>query len=88
MYNRASELYNDLLQTYSHEYYNSLDAKRSKIGPKYDPTNLTLDEYDYSEWYKELDDLLPLEMMKKNVIVCHPHQYQNVKEKKEIDQKS
>ena len=31
------------------------------MDPKYDPANLTLDEYDYSEWYKELDDLPPLE---------------------------
>ena len=50
-----------MLHTYSIEYYNSSDTKRSKMGPKYDPSNLTLDEYDYSERYEELDDLRQLE---------------------------
>ena len=27
------------------------------MDPKYDPTNLTLDEYDYSELYTQLHDL-------------------------------
>ena len=38
-----------------------MGAKRSKMDPKYDPTNLTLDEYDYSEWYNELNNLSSLE---------------------------
>ena len=57
-----------MIETNFDEYYDLLDAKRSKIGPKYDPTNFTLDEYDYSEWYneksgdeEELNDLPPLE---------------------------
>ena len=54
MYNTASELYNDLLQTYFGECCDLLDAKRSKMNAEYDPANLTLNEYDYSEWYKEL----------------------------------
>ena len=54
VHNTASELYNDLLQTYFGEYCDLLDAKRSKMNAKYDPTNLRIDEYDYSEWYKEL----------------------------------
>ena len=41
------------------------DHTRSKMEPKYDPTNFALDEYDYSEQYKkstaELVDLSPLE---------------------------
>ena len=37
------------------------EMPKSEIDPKYDPTNLTLSEYDYSGWYKELDDLPPLE---------------------------
>ena len=31
------------------------DARKSKINPKYNLTNLTLDEYDYSEWFKKED---------------------------------
>ena len=55
MYDTFSELYNDLLETYFDEYYDLSDAKRIKIGPKYDPANLTLDEYDdYNEWYKKI----------------------------------
>ena len=50
-----------MLEIYFDEYYDLSDAKKSKMDPKYDPANLTLDEYDYSEWYKELDDLPPLE---------------------------
>ena len=39
-----------------------MDAKRSEMDPKYDPANWSLDESDYSEWYKEKsgDDLLAL----------------------------
>ena len=57
-----------MLETYFDEYYDLSDEKRSKIEPKYDPANLELEEYDYSEWYKEksvgenkLDNLPPLE---------------------------
>ena len=49
MYVASSELYNDLLEIYFDKYYGLSDAKGSKIEPKYDPTNLTLDEYDYNE---------------------------------------
>ena len=61
MYNTASEWYSDLLETYFDGFYVLLDARRSKIDPKWDPANLTFDKYGYSEWYKELDDLPPLE---------------------------
>ena len=40
MYNTASELYNELLETCFNEFYDLLDAKRSKMDTKYD---LTLD---------------------------------------------
>ena len=33
MYNTASELYNDLLETHFDEYYYLLDAKSSKMDP-------------------------------------------------------
>ena len=36
------------------------DMQKSETDPKYDPTNWTPFRYDYSGWYKELDDL-PLE---------------------------
>ena len=45
------------------DYFDLSDAKRNKIDPKYDSANITLHEYDYSEWYKEkeFDDLPQLE---------------------------
>ena len=48
-------------ETYSDEYYDLSDSKRSNMYPKYDIANLILDEYGYSGWYKELDNLPPLE---------------------------
>ena len=53
MYYKASELYSHLPGTYFDEYYDLSDAKRNKMGPKYDLPNLALDELDYSQWYKE-----------------------------------
>ena len=43
MYDTVSKLYYDLLETYFDEYSELLGAKRSKMDPKYDPTNLTLE---------------------------------------------
>ena len=40
MYNIASELHNELIETFFNKYYDLLDAKRSKMDPKSD---LTLD---------------------------------------------
>ena len=48
VYNTASELYNDFLETYFHEYIDLSNANRSKLDIKY-PGNLTLDECYYSE---------------------------------------
>ena len=39
--------------------------KKSKIDPKYDSANLTLDEFHYSEWYKKNH------LMEKNQINNH-----------------
>ena len=57
-----------MLELYIDECSILSDAKRCKIDSKYDPANLTLDEYYYSEWYnnksvdkKGSDDLRPLE---------------------------
>ena len=33
-----------------------MNARRNKMDPQYDPTNLTHDEYDCHEWYKEIFD--------------------------------
>ena len=68
VYNAASELFNDLLETCFDEFCDLSDAKRIKIDSKYNPANLTIDGYDYNEWYKvksgeekELENLPPLE---------------------------
>ena len=51
MYYTTSKLYNELLGIYVDECYGLSDAERSKMNPKYDPTNLTLKDYNYDEWY-------------------------------------
>ena len=48
MYDKVSELYNDLLETYFDKYY---AIERSKKDTKYYPATLTLDEYDNNESY-------------------------------------
>ena len=81
MHNTALELYNDLLQIHFDEYYSLLGVKRSKTDSKYDPANLTLDEYDYSEWHKELDDLPPVEVDEEKYILHDLRNYQKVLKK-------
>ena len=49
MYDTSSELYNILVETSYDEYYDLSDAKRSKIDPKYNHANFTLDKYDYKK---------------------------------------
>ena len=49
MYDTSSELYNILLETSHDEYYDLSDAKRSRIDPKYNHPNFTLDKYDYKK---------------------------------------
>ena len=52
MYDKVSELYNDLLETYFDKYYDLPNAiERSKKDTKYYPATLTLDEYDNNESY-------------------------------------
>ena len=48
MYNTALELF-EFLRIYFNEYYDLLDAKRSKKVSKYDPINLTLDAHNCAE---------------------------------------
>ena len=42
------------LYVYIMSYHDLSEEKESKINPKYDPTNLELDEYDYSKWHKKM----------------------------------
>ena len=52
MYDKASELYNDLLEIYFDEY-NDLSVAKKKISPKYNPDNLMFNTYEYEDWYEE-----------------------------------
>ena len=42
-----------MLEICFYEYNDLLDASRSKLDPKYGPTDLALDACDCNEWYKE-----------------------------------
>ena len=66
MYNKALELYNDLLETYFDEYFELSDAKRKKIEPKYEPSKLFLEAYNYDARFEkeksvDLSDMPALE---------------------------
>ena len=72
MYDKASELYNELLETYFDEYYDLWDAERKKMEIKYKPKTLFLKEYSYNDWFEneelinkeesvDLYDMPPLE---------------------------
>ena len=50
MHNTASELYDELLETYFDEYYELSGDKREKVESIYDPKDLFLEGYDYSVW--------------------------------------
>ena len=52
MYDTDSELYNDLLGTYFHEYDRLIVAKRKTIGSEHDPTNLFFETYNYDLWFE------------------------------------
>ena len=48
-------------------YFDLSDAKRCKMDPKYDSINLTLDAYDYDEWYTEESDYSIVKVIKKKI---------------------
>ena len=50
-----------LLKIYFYECNDILDVRRSKLDPKYDPSNVTLDAYKYKGDEEKLDDLPPPE---------------------------
>ena len=58
MYDTASDLYNDVLETYFDKFNVFSEVKIKKMNRKYNPTNLILNTYDYKEWFREeeLDD--------------------------------
>ena len=47
----ASDLHNDLLGIYFDEYNELPDAKRNKMKHKYYPTKLSLEKYNYDNWF-------------------------------------
>ena len=58
MYDTASDLYNDVLETYFDKFNVFSEVKIKKMKRKYNPTNLMLNTYYYKEWFREeeLDD--------------------------------
>ena len=50
LYNKASELYNELLKMYFDEYMNLSYFKILNLDPKYKSKTVFLDNYDY-DWY-------------------------------------
>ena len=56
---------NPLLAHWIH--FDLSDAKRCKMNPKYDSFNLTLDAFDYDEWYTEESDYSIVKVIKKKI---------------------
>ena len=58
MYDKASDLYYDLLATHFNEHNELSDAKRNTIKHKYDPKNIFLETYNFDIWFEneELSD--------------------------------
>ena len=72
VYDNASEMYNEYLQTYFVQYMALSENKKSKFGNKYSPVNLfVVDAYNYDEWFKneKLTDTTK-KVIKKN-LTCH-----------------
>ena len=46
------------LQKHFDECNDFSDDTRNKMDPIYDPTNVALDEYNHSEWYKKINCLI------------------------------
>ena len=56
MYDKYSELYNDLIAIYFDKCNDLSVATRKKVNPEYNPDNLRLDRYEYENWYEEESD--------------------------------
>ena len=77
MYDKASELYNEMLETYLMNVM-IYQLLKKKINPKYNPNNIILDTCGYKKWYEEesndsiikdneeeLDDLLSMPLLER-----------------------
>ena len=53
----TSELYYDLLAIYLDEYNKIPASKKENLGKKDSCDNLPLDDFDYSTWFEESDDV-------------------------------
>ena len=51
----SSELCNELLGTYFHEYYYLSDAERKKMNNKFKPKKLFIEGYSYNDWYENVE---------------------------------
>ena len=51
----SSELCNELLGTYFHEYYYLSDAERKKMNHKFKPKKLFIERYSYNDWYENVE---------------------------------
>ena len=56
MFDKVSELYDDILETYFDEYNHFSVAKTKRFGHKLDPIFFFLKYYIYNLWYKEGDE--------------------------------
>ena len=74
----ASELYNELLGTYSDEYYYLSDVEGKEMNSNYKPKKLFIEGYNYNDWSEnvessdkeesvDLPDMPPLEDDEKEV---------------------
>ena len=63
VYKKVSELYNELLGMYFGEYINFSVAKSRTIDSKCKPKNSFLGDYDCDDWYEELFDTAPNELV-------------------------
>ena len=52
----APKLCNELLRIHLEEYYDLSVVERSKMGPKYSPTNLALEDHNYNEKFTDIPD--------------------------------
>ena len=75
-----------MLGIYFNKYYNLSDVKRSKMDPKYGLSNLMLEEYDYSRWFRKKSDDVTLKNDKKELDEWPPLEgdEEEVKEEKGI----
>ena len=55
--------YNELLEIYFDEYCYFSGFIRKKIDSKCDLANLILDTYDYTEWFKKVEESLVIPLM-------------------------